>query len=54
MWYRIKLRSINTEEGEEDDDDDDGDDEKAHGILQISYPSAVLIPKELYSQPLIK
>lgn len=53
MWYRIKLRLINTEEGEEDDDDH-GDDEKAHGILQISYPSAVLIPKELYSQPLIK
>lgn len=49
MWYRIKLRSFNTEGGEED-----GDDEKAHGILQISYPSAVLIPKELYSQPLIK
>lgn len=45
----IELRSFNTEEG-----DDDDDDEKDYGIPQISYQSAVLIPKELYSQPLIK
>lgn len=51
MWYcknRIKLRLIDTEEGE-----DDGVDENGYGIPQISYPSAVLIPKELYSQPLV-
>lgn len=51
LQNRIRLRSIDTEEGE--DDDDDGVDEKGYGIPQISYPSAVLIPKELYSQPLV-
>lgn len=35
-------------------DDYDGIDEKVYGIPQISYPSADLISKEVYSQPLVK